>query len=130
MRALNRKIVSRIFRRATMGIPLIGLYFGIRIFKKDFFQGLNSGNSRNLRMGYLAVASIEAVDVMAQMGMVTGLSLSAVFPGLIEAIDGVDFPELMKLADRASIAAAVTSCTAGTYLETVRELANMTKDKV
>lgn len=113
LRAINRNIVSRVARRASIGIPLLGFYFVQRVLRNDLKQANNPENPKPIQDGYKFVSGIDTIDLMAQTAMITSLTLTLFFPeiNLLHAF------EILKYADKISIGAALTSCSMGTYLE-------------
>jgi hypothetical protein len=123
LRAINRNIVSRIARRASIGIPLLGFYFVQRVLRNDLKQATNPENPPKVQNGYKFVSSVDAIDLMAQTAMITSLALTLFFP----EITILSSLEIIKYADKVSIGAALTSCSLGTYLEYQKEVMQMQK---
>jgi hypothetical protein len=115
LRAINRKIIVRLARRASIGIPLLGFYFAQNTFRNDLSQSLDKENMLHIRTGYKIVTAIDGIDLAAQTFILSGLA-STLF---LQSYDltMIDFPEIMKYADKVSIGCAVTSTLLGTYVE-------------
>lgn len=116
LRAINRNLVARVAKRASIGIPVLGLYLVQRLFRNDLKQAFDPINPQDIRMWYGLVASVDFVDLLAQTTMITCLS-SSLFLQDVSFLQDIDVQEVLKYADRTSLGAAFTSCTLGTYTE-------------
>lgn len=121
LRAVNRNVVSRITRRAMIGIPILGIYLAQRLLRKDLAQALDKSNPEHIRKGFGFLSGVDAVDLMAQSIIITSLGASIFMPGLYGTLSGIGLAEIANYADKASIAAALTSSMFGTYLEMKKE---------
>mmetsp|Transcript_6044 Transcript_6044/g.4568 ORF Transcript_6044/g.4568 Transcript_6044/m.4568 type:complete len:182 (-) Transcript_6044:4-549(-) len=116
LRAINRRLIVRLARRASIGIPLLGLYFAQRTFRNDLKQSLDPNNPHDIRKGYKLVTSIDGLDLGAQVLMLSGLATTLIAdPTVTTASIGI--PDVMKFADKVSICCAFGSTIVGTYLE-------------
>lgn len=120
LRAINRRIIVRLARRASIGIPLLGFYFAQNAFRNDLSQALDTENLPHIRSGYKVVAAIDGIDLTAQTfmlsGLVSTLFLQASDLSIID-LSMINFPEIMKYADKVSIGCALSSTLLGTYIE-------------
>ncbi|GBF95134.1 hypothetical protein Rsub_07718 [Raphidocelis subcapitata] len=139
MRQLNRTVVRRVARRATIGIPLLGLFFVTRLLRRDAKSLAAAAAARDAPLAALlslAVAA-ECTDVVAQAINIAGHGLSS---GLIPApppwligppaaaaaaaaerlaIAPPELSALLALADGTSLACAAVACAAGLAAEAV-----------
>lgn len=114
LRALNRNVVRRIARRATIGIPLLGMYFACRVLTNDFRQSQNSANPPLLRKMYAGAAMVDAADVASQTVIISSLIAQLFLSDLsLPPLLG----ELSPIADKVSLGAALVSSSIGTYCE-------------
>ena len=119
LRTINRRIVVRLARRASIGIPLLGFYFAQNTFRSDLNQALSEENPPHVRSGYKIVTAIDGVDLTAQTFMLSGLVSTLYLQNLDFSM--INFPEIMKYADKVSIGCALASTLLGTYIELKRE---------
>lgn len=135
MRQINRTLVRRLARRATIGIPMLGLFFVLRVLKKDSasLMAAWSAGDATLASLYGAAVAAELVDVVAQctvsigMGVTSGLlaapaGLVALPAGLAGPLGLAALPALpaaLAIADRTSLGMAATSCAMGLAAEAV-----------
>lgn len=119
LRAINRRIIVRLARRASIGIPLLGFYFAQNTFRNDLSQALNKENASFIRSGYKVVTAIDGIDLAAQTFMISGLVSTLYFQTTDIAM--ISFPEIMKYADKVSIGCALASTLLGTYIELKKE---------
>lgn len=119
LRTINRRIVVRLARRASIGIPLLGFYFAQNTFRNDLNQALSEENPPHVRSGYKIVTAIDGIDLTAQTFMISGLVSTLYLQNLDFSM--INFPEIMKYADKVSIGCALASTLLGTYIELKRE---------
>jgi len=124
---INRTLVRRLARRATIGIPILGLYFVTRVLCKDAanFQAHYAAGDTSLAALYALAVAAEGVDVVAQtlitvgMGVTSGLlTLPAALPASL--FSAAALPVLIAAADRLSIACATVSCGVGLAGEAIK----------
>jgi hypothetical protein len=115
-RLINRNVIARIAKRASIGIPILGVYLSQRLLRNDMKQAMDTNNSDEIRNGYYIVSGIDAIDFLSQTIMISSLTTTLFFPELAVMYD-LNLAEYMKYADKASIGAAISSCIGGTYLE-------------
>ncbi len=119
LRTINRKIVVRLARRATIGIPILGLYLGQKVFRNDLSDAVNPQYPAALRHKYKALAGIDAVDLTAQSLMLAGMTTTIFFQ--CQDIADINIPTIMQHADKVSLSAALGSTIFGTYLEIMKQ---------
>lgn len=119
LRTINRKIVVRLARRATIGIPILGLYLGQKVFRNDLHDAVDPQLPASLRHKYKALASIDAIDLTAQSLMLAGMTTTIFFQ--CQEIADINIAAVMKDADKVSLSAALGSTLFGTYLEILKQ---------
>ncbi len=118
---LNRTIVRRLARRATIGIPIIGLFFVLRLLRRDaaaLAAHYSAGRAGPASLYALAVAA-ELLDVGAQSVIAVGMGVSsglvtlpaALAAALVAAVPVL--PVVLAAADQVSLACAAASCGMG-----------------
>lgn len=120
LRAINRRVIARLARRASIGIPLLGFYFAQNAFRNDLSQALNKENLPSIRNGYKVVTAIDGIDLTAQCFMLSGL-VSTLFLQTTDVAAVINFPEIMNYADKVSIGCALASTLLGTSIELKKE---------
>jgi hypothetical protein len=124
---INRSVVRRLARRATIGIPCLGLLFLTRVLRRDaasFRAHLAKGDTLLVLLFGLAVAA-EICDVVAQTANITCLGLSSgllpapasLAAGLHARLGLAALPAALAAADKASLAMAALSCASGLAAE-------------
>lgn len=121
LRTINRKVIARIARRATIGIPLVGMYFAQRAFRNDLAEAQNIANPAFIRSGYKVVTSIDGIDLLAQSAIIASLATSMLAPTAVDVNNAFHIPEIMLYGDKISIGCALSSTLLGTYIELKRE---------
>lgn len=122
LRAINRNIVRRLAKRATIGIPLIGMFFALRVLKNDITQATNPENPPFIRNIYKLSSTINISDVMAQIVMISSVFSTILFPDLLTMLPQLaEVNVLAPTADKVSLVAALTSSCLGTYCEITKE---------
>lgn len=118
LRAINRNLVRRLAKRATIGIPLIGMYFALRVLYNDSLQALSPENTPFIRKAYGTAAAVDISDVAAQSVIIAGMASSFFFAdyNLLPVL-----AELGPVADKVSLSAALVSSCIGTYCEVHKE---------
>lgn len=119
LRAINRKIIVRLARRASIGVPLLGFYFAQNTFRSDLSQAMNKENPDYVRNGYKFVTAIDGIDLAAQTFMITGLVSTLYFQ--TTDFSSINFAEIIKYTDKISIGCAISSTVLGTYIELKKE---------
>lgn len=119
LRTINRKIIVRLARRATIGIPMLGLYLGQKVFRTDLSDAINPQYPSALRHKYKLLASIDAIDLTAQSLMLAGMTTTIFFQ--CQDIANIHIPLIMQHADKVSLSAAFGSTIFGTYLEIMKQ---------
>lgn len=118
LRAINRNLVRRLAKRATIGIPLLGMYFAVRVLYNDTKQAFNMQNDPFIRKAYGVAATIDMSDLAAQLIIIAGMTSSFFFQ------EYNIFPTLAEMgpvADKVSLSAALISSSIGTYCEVKKE---------
>ncbi|RYH31825.1 hypothetical protein EON65_01830 [archaeon] len=122
LRAINRNIIHRLAKRATIGIPLLGMYFALRVLKNDITEATNTENPLFIRNIYKLSSAINISDVMAQTVMISSMVSTVLLPDLLNMLPQLaDLNSLTPMADKVSLAAALTSSCFGTYCEIKKE---------
>ena len=150
-RALKRTLVRNIARRATIALPLVGLFFLTRVLRRDagsLAAAVSRLDAPLAALFALAVAA-ECVDALAQCVNIFGLGVSSgLIPGLpammgapaaaaaaqaaaaaaLPALPALpSLPALLALADKTSLTCATVACAAGLAAEAIsaaRQLAS------
>jgi hypothetical protein len=115
LRALNRRLIARIARRATIYIPCVGFYLACKVFKKDIDRALDPSTDLKNRALMGVAAGADAVDIGAQAVIIAGM-LSNIAPALLPAALLALQPAMaMGTADHVSLTCALISCSAATW---------------
>ncbi|GBF96809.1 hypothetical protein Rsub_09665 [Raphidocelis subcapitata] len=119
LRQINRTLIRRIARRATIGIPILGVYFVARLLRKDAasLAAHLAARDHGLAALYALAVTAEVADVAAQalitlgMGVSSGLLPAGALPAGLFGFAAL--PALLAAADRVSLVCAGVSCGAG-----------------
>lgn len=109
LRQINRKIVARLARRATIAIPFVGFYFVSRLILKDYARvKAEYASGSHVAAGFFSVAlACDLLDWAAQATVIAGLAHNNFGAGLAVAAS------LLAVADKLSLASAGLSCVCG-----------------
>jgi hypothetical protein len=132
LRSINRTIVSRITRRAMIGIPIAGVYFASRLIVKDtrnVFEQIKKGN-HICASAFSTSLGLTAIDLFAQVTIISALAVNtclidpmqfkefygfAALPALLNSTD------ILSIADKVSLTSAGASCITGIVAEYLRK---------
>jgi hypothetical protein len=109
LRQINRKIVARLARRFTIGIPVLGFYFVSKLLKKDCERVASEYKKGELMVSGLFATAVlaDVLDLAAQATIIAGFAHSNFNVGLATAA------ALLLSADKASLACAALSFSSG-----------------
>ena len=114
LRQTNRSVVSKLARRATIGIPIYGCYAATRAVARDGSRACDEAGRGHIKASalYAGVTMANVVDVAAQSMVIGGLAYTHLcgFAGCAP---------LLAHADKLSLTAAATSCLVGLYADVV-----------
>ena len=109
LRQINRKIVSRLARRFTIGIPVLGFYFVSKLLRNDCKRVVSEYKKGELMVSSLFATAVlaDVLDLAAQATIIAGFAHSNFDVGLATAA------ALLLSADKASLACAALSFSSG-----------------
>ncbi|WIA30312.1 hypothetical protein OEZ86_000400 [Tetradesmus obliquus] len=109
LRQVNRKIIARVARRFTIGIPVLGFYFVSKLMVKDLARVKSEYANGETGVSALFATALAAdvLDLAAQFTVISGLAHANLGFGLVSAAG------LLALADKASLATAFLSFSCG-----------------
>lgn len=109
LRQINRKIIARLARRFTIGIPVVGFYFVSKLLRNDFRRVTSEYASGNTAVSGLFAAAMVAdiLDLAAQATIIAGFAHNNFKMGIAAAA------AVLAHADMASLACAALSFTSG-----------------
>ncbi|KAF6255174.1 hypothetical protein COO60DRAFT_241500 [Scenedesmus sp. NREL 46B-D3] len=109
LRQVNRRIIARVARRFTIGIPVLGFYFVSKLMVRDLARvKLEYAQGETGVSALFATAlAADVLDLAAQLTVISGLAHANLGVGLASAAG------LLALADKASLATAFLSFSCG-----------------
>jgi hypothetical protein len=119
LRIVNRKIIKRLASRASIGIPLVGLYFVVRVLRNDFEEIAKAQDNVTLQNRFKVLAGIDSVDLCAQVIAVSGMTLSMALH-YQDPASAFSIPDVLQYADKVSLTASFSSTVIGTFIEIQR----------
>lgn len=132
LRSINRTIVSRLTRRAMIGIPIVGVYFASRLIVKDTRNVFEQIEKRNniCASAFSTSLGLTTIDLLAQLTIISAIAVNTgiIDPMPLKELYGfAALPALMNstdvlwIADKISLTSAVASCVTGIIAEYLRE---------
>eukprot|EP00775_Hariotina_reticulata_P010995 gene10995-11149_t len=109
LRQLNRRVIARVARRFTIGIPVLGFYFVSKLMVKDLVRVRAEYASGDYNVAALFATALAAdiLDLAAQVTVISGLAHNHLGAGLASAA------ALLVAADKASLVTAALSFSCG-----------------
>ena len=110
LRELNNSVIARFSQRASIGLPFVGFYFGIRAMRSDFNNVFDDNVNVKFRKLYYFATLTDGVDIATQtLSMVNRLN----------KLHFIDVPEIvhyMPYIDTVGWAAAISSSSIVSYI--------------